>query len=146
MTRRRRSRRQMIELQFPDGSRREYPDGSSARDVAAAISKSLEKRTILSRLDGVLIVGRCEDDWRQFRVAARDRETVETGHADVQQHDVRLQRGDPRYRLEAVRRLARDDDIGNLVEHPAQAPPSDWFIVDDQDAQRHSAGNARRTT
>jgi threonyl-tRNA synthetase len=45
----------MIELQFPDGSRREYPDGSSARDVAAAISKSLEKRTILARLDGVLI-------------------------------------------------------------------------------------------
>ena len=45
----------MIELQFPDGSRREYPAGSSARDVAAAISKSLEKRTILARLDGVLI-------------------------------------------------------------------------------------------
>jgi threonyl-tRNA synthetase len=45
----------MIELQFPDGSRREYPDGSSARDVAAAISKSLEKRTILARLDGKLI-------------------------------------------------------------------------------------------
>jgi len=45
----------MIELQFPDGSRREYPAGSSARDVAAAISKSLEKRTILARLDGALI-------------------------------------------------------------------------------------------
>ena len=43
----------MIELQFPDGSRREYPDGSSARDVAAAISKSLEKRTILARLDAL---------------------------------------------------------------------------------------------
>ena len=45
----------MIDLEFPDGSRREYPDGSSARDVAAAISKSLEKRTLLARLDGVLI-------------------------------------------------------------------------------------------
>jgi threonyl-tRNA synthetase len=45
----------MIELQFPDGSRREYPQGSSARDVAAAISKSLEKRTLLARLDGQLI-------------------------------------------------------------------------------------------
>jgi threonyl-tRNA synthetase len=45
----------MIELQFPDGSRREYPEGSSARDVAAAISKSLEKRTLLARLDGKLI-------------------------------------------------------------------------------------------
>ena len=45
----------MIELVFPDGSRREYPEGSSARDVAAAISKSLEKRTLLARLDGKLI-------------------------------------------------------------------------------------------
>ncbi|MDB5440603.1 MAG: threonine--tRNA ligase, partial [Caulobacteraceae bacterium] len=45
----------MIELSFPDGSVREYPAGSSARDVAAAISKSLEKRTILARLDGKLI-------------------------------------------------------------------------------------------
>jgi threonyl-tRNA synthetase len=45
----------MIELQFPDGSRRQYPDGSSARDVAAAISKSLEKRTLLARLDGKMI-------------------------------------------------------------------------------------------
>ncbi len=45
----------MIDLEFPDGSRREYAEGSSARDVAAAISKSLEKRTILARLDGQLI-------------------------------------------------------------------------------------------
>ena len=45
----------MIELEFPDGSKRGYPAGSSARDVAAAISKSLEKRTILARLDGRLI-------------------------------------------------------------------------------------------
>ena len=45
----------MIELEFPDGSKRGYPAGSSARDVAAAISKSLEKRTLLARLDGKLI-------------------------------------------------------------------------------------------
>ena len=45
----------MIELEFPDGSRRQYPQGSSARDVAAAISQSLEKRTLLARLDGKLI-------------------------------------------------------------------------------------------
>jgi len=45
----------MIELQFPDGSRREYPDGVSGRDIAAAISKSLEKRTVLVRMDGDLL-------------------------------------------------------------------------------------------
>jgi threonyl-tRNA synthetase len=45
----------MIDLIFPDGSVRQYPEGSSGRDVAAAISKSLEKRTLLVRLDGQLI-------------------------------------------------------------------------------------------
>jgi threonyl-tRNA synthetase len=45
----------MIDLKFPDGSVRQYPEGSSGRDVAAAISKSLEKRTLLVRLDGKLI-------------------------------------------------------------------------------------------
>ena len=45
----------MIDLKFPDGSVRQYPQGSSGRDVAAAISKSLEKRTLLVRLDGQLI-------------------------------------------------------------------------------------------
>jgi threonyl-tRNA synthetase len=45
----------MIELQFPDGSRREFPDGSSARDVAASISKSLEKKALLAKLDGQLL-------------------------------------------------------------------------------------------
>jgi threonyl-tRNA synthetase len=45
----------MIDLIFPDGSVRQYPQGSSGRDVAAAISKSLEKRTLLVRLDGKLI-------------------------------------------------------------------------------------------
>ncbi|HYE44184.1 MAG TPA: TGS domain-containing protein, partial [Caulobacter sp.] len=44
----------MIDLQFPDGSVRQYPEGSSGRDVASAISKSLEKRTLLVRLDGKL--------------------------------------------------------------------------------------------
>jgi threonyl-tRNA synthetase len=45
----------MIELIFPDGSRREVPDGSSGRDVAASISKSLEKKALLVKLDGALI-------------------------------------------------------------------------------------------
>ncbi len=45
----------MIDLIFPDGSRRQFPDGSSGRDVAAAISKSLEKKAILVKLDGELL-------------------------------------------------------------------------------------------
>jgi len=45
----------MIDLVFPDGSARQYPDGSTGRDVAAAISKSLEKKALLIKLDGVLL-------------------------------------------------------------------------------------------
>ncbi len=45
----------MIELIFPDGSRRAFDDGASGRDVAASIAKSLEKRALLVRLDGQLL-------------------------------------------------------------------------------------------
>ena len=45
----------MIDLKFPDGSVRQYPQGSSGRDVAAAISKSLEKKALLVKLDGTLL-------------------------------------------------------------------------------------------
>ena len=45
----------MIDLQFPDGSVRQFPDGSSGRDVAASISKSLEKKALLVKLDGELL-------------------------------------------------------------------------------------------
>jgi threonyl-tRNA synthetase len=45
----------MIELIFPDGSKRAFEDGASGRDVAASIAKSLEKRALLVRLDGQLL-------------------------------------------------------------------------------------------
>ncbi len=45
----------MIDLVFPDGTVRQYPEGSSGRDVANAISPSLAKRTLLVRLDGRLL-------------------------------------------------------------------------------------------
>jgi threonyl-tRNA synthetase len=44
----------MIELQFPDGAKREYPEGSTGYDVAAAISPSLAKRSALVKLNGEL--------------------------------------------------------------------------------------------
>jgi threonyl-tRNA synthetase len=45
----------MIDLKFPDGSVRQFEDGASGRDVAASISKSLEKKALLVKLDGDLI-------------------------------------------------------------------------------------------
>lgn len=45
----------MIDLVFPDGSVRQFPPGTSGRDVANSISPSLAKRTLLVRLDGKLL-------------------------------------------------------------------------------------------
>lgn len=45
----------MIDLIFPDGSKRAYEPGVTGRDIASAISPSLAKRTVLVRLDGHLI-------------------------------------------------------------------------------------------
>ena len=44
----------MVALTFPDGARREYPQGTTGRDVAKGISPSLAKRTVAMALDGQL--------------------------------------------------------------------------------------------
>src|ERR671933_2720531 len=41
-------------LTFPDGVKREFPEGASGADVAASISKSLAKRAVAMKLDGEL--------------------------------------------------------------------------------------------
>jgi threonyl-tRNA synthetase len=51
----RKSDETMIELQFPDGQARQFPDGVTGRDVAASISKSLEKKALLVKLNGQLL-------------------------------------------------------------------------------------------
>jgi threonyl-tRNA synthetase len=45
----------MIELTFPDGRSAQYADGVTGQEVAAAISKSLEKKALLIKLDGELV-------------------------------------------------------------------------------------------
>ncbi|HZQ14803.1 MAG TPA: threonine--tRNA ligase [Pseudolabrys sp.] len=45
---------QNVALTFPDGARREYPQGTTGLDVAKGISPSLAKRTVAMALDGVL--------------------------------------------------------------------------------------------
>src|ERR1700746_4030380 len=44
----------MVALTFPDGARRDYPNGTTGLAVAKAISPSLAKRTVAMALDGVL--------------------------------------------------------------------------------------------
>ena len=44
----------MVALTFPDGARRDYPDGITGLDIAKGISPSLAKRTVAMALDNVL--------------------------------------------------------------------------------------------
>ena len=44
----------MVTLTFPDGVRREYPDGISGADIAKGISPSLAKRSVAMALDGTV--------------------------------------------------------------------------------------------
>jgi threonyl-tRNA synthetase len=43
-----------ITITFPDGASREYPQGTTGRDIAGGISPSLLKRTVAMALDGVV--------------------------------------------------------------------------------------------
>ena len=42
----------MVALTFPDGARREFPQGITGLDIAKGISPSLAKRTVAMALDG----------------------------------------------------------------------------------------------
>jgi threonyl-tRNA synthetase len=44
----------MVALTFPDGARREFPDGITGLDIAKGISPSLAKRTVAMALDGAV--------------------------------------------------------------------------------------------
>ncbi len=44
----------MVALTFPDGARRDYPQGTTGLDIAKGISPSLAKRTVAMALDGAL--------------------------------------------------------------------------------------------
>jgi threonyl-tRNA synthetase len=45
---------EMVALTFPDGARRDYPQGITGLDIAKGISPSLAKRTVAMALDGVV--------------------------------------------------------------------------------------------
>lgn len=75
----------MIELVFPDGSKREFPDGVTGREIAAGISKSLEKKAILVEVDGELLdLERPLEKGGAFKILTREApEALETIRHDV---------------------------------------------------------------
>ena len=62
----------MIDLKFPDGAVRQYPEGSTARDVATSISPSLAKKAVLAELNGEQRdMGRVLETGGDFRLIMR---------------------------------------------------------------------------
>src|ERR1700694_2014037 len=45
----------MVTLTFPDGARRDYPNGTTGLEIAKGISPSLAKRTVAMALDGTVV-------------------------------------------------------------------------------------------
>jgi threonyl-tRNA synthetase len=75
----------MIDLIFPDGSKRQYDQGVTGRDVAASIAKSLEKKAVLVKLDGELRdLDRALDKGGAFEILTRESpEVLETIRHDA---------------------------------------------------------------
>ncbi len=75
----------MIDLKFPDGAVRQFPPGTTGRDVAASISPSLAKRAALVEVDGrQLDLDRELESGGAFRLIMRDDpEALETIRHDA---------------------------------------------------------------
>ena len=75
----------MIDLIFPDGSKREYEAGVTGKEVAASIAPSLAKRAVLIKLDGELLdVDRPLEAGGTFEILSRDApEVLETIRHDA---------------------------------------------------------------
>ncbi len=75
----------MIDLIFPDGSKRQYDDGVTGKEVAASIAPSLAKRAALIKLEGELLdVDRPLPKGGHFEILSRDSlEALETLRHDT---------------------------------------------------------------
>src|SRR5688572_6190592 len=75
----------MIDLIFPDGSKRSFEPGTTGKQVAASIAPSLAKRAVLIKLDGELLdVERPLEKSGKFEILGRDApEALETIRHDV---------------------------------------------------------------
>jgi threonyl-tRNA synthetase len=116
----------MIDLIFPDGSKREFEPGVTGREVAASIAVSLAKRAALIKLDGELLdVDRALNSGGKFEILARDApEVLETIRHDASH-----------IMAEAVQELFPGTQVtigpaiedGSTTTSPAMSP-SAWMI------------------
>jgi threonyl-tRNA synthetase len=63
----------MVTISLPDGARREFSDGATGATVAEAISKSLAKKAVAIRVDGVLVdLAESVPDGASIQIVTRD--------------------------------------------------------------------------
>ena len=69
----------MLEVTLPDGAKKEFEDGASAKDVAESISKSLAKKALAAKVNGELwdLDRPLEGDSEVAIVTDRDPEALE---------------------------------------------------------------------
>src|SRR5258708_37685307 len=74
----------MVTLTFPDGARRDYPNGITGLDIATGISPSIPKRTVAMAVDGVVadLSDPIERDGRLEFLTREDRRSL-----DLIRHD-----------------------------------------------------------
>ena len=71
---------------------------------------------------------------------ACDLETVDAGHGDVQQHQVRVVRSAGMQRLDPVTGFGNDVHVADVGQQLAQAIAGDGFVVDEDDFHVAAAG------
>ncbi len=100
------------------------------------------ERLDLERVHGVLFERGDEHDRRRplFVHRRRDRETIEVGHLNVQEHEIRWRRHAPEqlHGVAAARALVDVRDAADLLQHAAQPAPRRRFIVNDDRAHDRS--------
>jgi hypothetical protein len=110
------------------------------------VAEQVVDRTLFEGVDGVLIVGGDEDDLGArtgFGQRACHFQSGQSGHADVQEHHVRLVFGDGLQRRGAVLALGHDLQFRpHLAQHRRQRGTQQFFVFGDH-ALKHGSGLLR---
>ena len=106
---------------------------ASARRCGAERLQQVVDGVHLERADGVAVVGGDENDGDVITDEFQHVEAVELGHLDVEHQQVGLQLGRGFHRLESVRALGDDLDVGMVGEPLAKNAARERFVIDDDD-------------
>ena len=113
----------MVALTFPDGARREYPQGTTGLDIAKGISPSLAKRTVAMALDGTVadLADPIEKDAKIEFISREDPRALELIRHDAAQRFP----GIPPPR-DAPPRKEVPCSVPNSPTSPVEACPTPW--------------------